>query len=61
MKAIQKEMNDLDETPNEIDALQERIDESGLSKEGKEKAENELQKLKLMSPMSAEATVVRAT
>ena len=60
MKAIQKEMNDLDETPSEIDALQGRIDESGLSKEGKEKAENELQKLKLMSPMSAEATVVRA-
>ena len=60
MKAIQKEMNDLDETPNEVDALQERIDKSGLSKEGKEKAENELQKLKLMSPMSAEATVVRA-
>ena len=47
MKAIQKEMNDLDETPNEVDALQERIDQSGLSKEGKEKAENELQKIKV--------------
>ena len=37
MKAIQKEMNDLDETPNEVDALQERIDQAGLSKEGKAK------------------------
>ncbi|MGB0360814.1 MAG: LON peptidase substrate-binding domain-containing protein, partial [Endozoicomonas sp.] len=60
MKAIQKEMNELDETPNEIDTIQARIDESGLSKEGKDKAESELQKLKMMSPMSAEATVVRA-
>lgn len=60
MKAIQKEMNDLDEAPNEVDAIQARIEESGLSKEGKEKAEGELQKLKMMSPMSAEATVVRA-
>ncbi len=60
MKAIQKEMNELDETPNEIDALQARIDEAGMSKEAKEKAEAELQKLKMMSPMSAEATVVRA-
>jgi ATP-dependent Lon protease len=59
MKAIQKEMNDLDETPNEVEALQARIDEAGLSKEAKEKAESELQKLKMMSPMSAEATVVR--
>ena len=60
MKAIQKEMNDLDETPNEAEALQAKIDESGLPKEAKEKAESELQKLKMMSPMSAEATVVRA-
>ena len=60
MKAIQKEMNDLDEAPNEVDAIQARIEEAGLSKEGKEKAEVELQKLKMMSPMSAEATVVRA-
>ena len=60
MKAIQKEMNDLDETPNEVEALQARIDEAGLSKEAKEKAESELQKLKMMSPMSAEDTVVRA-
>lgn len=60
MKAIQKEMNDLDETPNEAEALQAKIDESGLPKEAKQKAESELQKLKMMSPMSAEATVVRA-
>jgi ATP-dependent Lon protease len=60
MKAIQKEMNDLDDTPNEMEALQKRIDESGLSKEAKEKADAELAKLKMMSPMSAEATVVRA-
>ena len=60
MKAIQKEMNDLDEAPNEVDAIQARIEESGLSKEGKEKAEGELQKLKMMSPMSAEATVVKS-
>ena len=60
MKAIQKEMNDLDDTPNEVEALQSKIDESGLPKEAKEKAESELQKLKMMSPMSAEATVVRA-
>ena len=60
MKAIQKEMNDLDDTPNEMEALQKRIDESGLSKEAKEKADAELATLKMMSPMSAEATVVRA-
>ena len=41
MKAIQKEMNDLDEAPNEVDAIQARIEESGLSKEGK--AEGELE------------------
>jgi ATP-dependent Lon protease len=60
MKAIQKEMNDLDETPNEAEAFQAKIDESGMPKEAKEKTEAELQKLKMMSPMSAEATVVRA-
>ena len=60
MKAIQKEINELDETPNEVDAIHARIKESGMSKEGREKAENELQKLRMMSPMSAEATVVRA-
>ncbi len=62
MKAIQKEMGDLDEggSPNEIEQLRLRIDEVGMSKEAKEKAVNEYNKLKMMSPMSAEATVVRS-
>ncbi|MFT5722077.1 MAG: ATP-dependent Lon protease [Motiliproteus sp.] len=62
MKAIQKEMGDLDEggSPNEIEQLRLRIDEVGMSKEAKEKAVNEFNKLKMMSPMSAEATVVRS-
>ncbi|MFT6915867.1 MAG: ATP-dependent Lon protease [Motiliproteus sp.] len=62
MKAIQKEMGDLDEggSPNEIEQLRLRIDEVGMSNEAKEKAVNEFNKLKMMSPMSAEATVVRS-
>ncbi len=59
MKAIQKELGDMDDVPNEIEDLQERIEKSGMSKEAKSKAQAELNKLKLMSPMSAEATVVR--
>ena len=59
MKAIQKELGDMDDVPNEIDDLAEKIEKVGLSKEAKEKATSELNKLKLMSPMSAEATVVR--
>jgi ATP-dependent Lon protease len=59
MKAIQKELGDMDDIPNEIEDLQNRIDKSGMSKEAKAKAQAELNKLKLMSPMSAEATVVR--
>lgn len=59
MKAIQKELGELDDAPNEIEELQEKIDKAGMSKEAKAKANNELNKLKLMSPMSAEATVVR--
>ncbi|MDH5299916.1 MAG: endopeptidase La [Gammaproteobacteria bacterium] len=59
MKAIQKELGDMDEAPNEVDELQERIDTSGMSVEAKEKATSELNKLKMMSPMAAEATVVR--
>lgn len=59
MKAIQKEMGDLDDAPNEIADLEQRIKESGMSKEAEAKAVSELNKLKLMSPMSAEATVVR--
>ncbi len=59
MKAIQKELGDMDEAPNEVDDLQNKIEKSGMSKEAREKADSELNKLKMMSPMSAEATVVR--
>ena len=59
MKAIQKELGELDEAPNELEELAEKIEKAGMSKEAKSKATAELNKLKLMSPMSAEATVVR--
>lgn len=59
MKAIQKELGEMDDVPNEIEDLEAKIENVGLSKEAKEKATTELNKLKLMSPMSAEATVVR--
>jgi len=59
MKAIQKELGDMDEAPNEVEELSKKIDTAGMSKEAKEKATSELNKLKMMSPMSAEATVVR--
>jgi len=59
MKAIQKELGDLDEGGNELDELARKIEEAGMSKEAREKAESELNKLRMMSPMSAEATVVR--
>ncbi len=59
MKAIQKELGDMDEAPNELAELEQKIKSAGMSKEGREKATSELNKLKLMSPMSAEATVVR--
>ncbi len=59
MKAIQKELGDGDEGANEIAELEERIKNTKLSKEAREKVEGELRKLKSMSPMSAEATVVR--
>ena len=59
MKAIQKELGDMDDAPNEVDDLQRKIEESGMPKEAREKADSELNKLKMMSPMSAEATVVR--
>lgn len=61
MKAIQKEMGELDENgPNEVEQLKEKIEEAGMTQEAKEKALNEFNKLKMMSPMSAEATVVRS-
>src|SRR3954449_946367 len=59
MKAIQKELGELDDAPNEIAELEKRIQRAGMPKEAREKAKSELTKLKLMSPMSAEATVVR--
>ncbi len=59
MKAIQKELGDGEEGANEIAELEEKISETKFSKEAREKAEGELKKLKNMSPMSAEATVVR--
>ena len=59
MKAIQKELGDGDEAQNEVAELEERIAKTALSKEARDKAEAEVKKLKNMSPMSAEATVVR--
>ncbi|NTW07709.1 MAG: AAA family ATPase, partial [Syntrophaceae bacterium] len=59
MKAIQKELGEMDDVPNEIEELEKKIEDAGMSKEARTKAEAELNKLRLMSPMSAEATVVR--
>ncbi|WP_120635328.1 endopeptidase La [Ruegeria sp. EL01] len=59
MKAIQKELGDGEDGSNEVAELEEKIAETKLSKEAREKAEGELKKLRNMSPMSAEATVVR--
>lgn len=60
MKAIQKELGDSEEGHNEIEELKKRIDAAGLPKDALTKATAELNKLKQMSPMSAEATVVRS-
>jgi ATP-dependent Lon protease len=59
MKAIQKELGEMEDSPNELVELEQKIGTAGMPKEAKEKATSELNKLKLMSPMSAEATVVR--
>ena len=59
MKAIQKEMGELEDVPNEAEELKLKIDEAGMPKEAKDKATTELNKLKMMSPMSSEASVVR--
>lgn len=60
MKAIQKELGDLDEGHDEFEALNRKIEEANMPSEAKEKALAELNKLRMMSPMSAEATVVRS-
>lgn len=60
IKAIQKELGDMDEIPDENKILKRKIKASKMPKEAKEKTESELKKLKMMSPMSAEATVVRS-
>jgi ATP-dependent Lon protease len=60
MKAIQKELGELEDAPaSELDELAEKLEKAKLPKEAKKKADEELKKLKMMSPMSAEATVVR--
>jgi ATP-dependent Lon protease len=59
MRAIQKELGEKDEFKNEIQEIEEKIKQKKLSAEAREKIDKELKKLKMMSPMSAEATVVR--
>src|SRR5699024_183011 len=59
MKAIQKELGEIDDAPNDRAELEQKIEKAGMPKEVKEKATTEFNKLKSMSPMSAEATVVR--
>ncbi len=60
MKAIQKELGEMDDAPDEMESLKRKIEAAKMPKEAREKTEAELQKLKMMSPMSAEATVVRS-
>ena len=59
MKAIQKEMGEMEDGPNEAEELKNKIEKAGMSKEAKDKALTEWNKLKMMSPMSSEASVVR--
>src|SRR4026209_2984987 len=59
MRAIQKDLGEKDEFKNEIQEIEEKLKQKKLSAEAKDKVEKELKKLKMMSPMSAEATVVR--
>ncbi len=59
MKAIQKELGEMEDVPNEIEELARKIEKAGMPEAARVKADAELNKLKLMSPMSAEATVVR--
>jgi ATP-dependent Lon protease len=59
MKAIQRELGESEEGVNELEELEGRVEKAGMSKEALEKAKSEMAKLKMMSPMSAEASVVR--
>jgi len=59
MRAIQKELGDRDEFKNEIQELEEQLEAKDMPEAARERADKELKKLKMMSPMSAEATVVR--
>lgn len=59
MKAIQKELGELDDVPNDLEELAQKIEKAGMPKDVKDKSLTELNKLRMMSPMSAEATVVR--
>jgi ATP-dependent Lon protease len=59
IKAIQNELGESEDGSNEFDEIADKIAQSGMHKEAREKAESELKKLRMMSPMSAEATVVR--
>src|SRR3569623_1470749 len=59
MKAIQKELGEMDDVPNEVEDLARRIDKAGMPKDSKAKAKAELNMLKMISPMAADATVVR--
>jgi len=59
MKAIQTELGESEEGQSELDEIQAKVDAAGMPKEAKEKVNAELKKLKMMSPMSAEAAVVR--
>jgi len=60
MKAIQRELGELDDAPDEFEAINRKIEAAEMPEEAKTKASAELSKLKMMSPMSAEATVVRS-
>ncbi|EOD54514.1 endopeptidase La [Aeromonas molluscorum] len=60
MKAIQKELGELEDSPDEFEALSRKIEEAGMPADAHDKAQAELAKLRMMSPMSAEATVVRS-
>jgi len=60
MKAIQRELGELDDAPDEFEAINRKIEAAKMPTEAKTKASAELAKLKMMSPMSAEATVVRS-